>query len=96
MISRAIKKGWTMITIKKKTVEKRPGGRDWKVVEQRPYTKEELADAGAHFKDELKRIYDYTPEIEVSTIVETEILRQVIEDKDFDFTAVVKAINKLG
>jgi hypothetical protein len=99
MISRAIKKGWTMIEIiiKRKTVEKRMGGKDWEVIDERPFTSEELIESpGFNSTDKLKRVYGYTPKKEIEKQVETEILRQVIDEKDFDFTAVVKAINKLG
>ena len=38
-------------------------------------------------------VYGYTPEIEKTKRVETELLKQTVEE--LDFSAVIKAINKL-
>lgn len=83
------------ITIKEiKSVTKVERG-EHTVIEERPYTQKELDDANAFYREhsakEIKRIYGYAPDREVTSEVTSEIIKQRVES--IDLVAVIKAIN---
>lgn len=85
------------ITIKEiKTVTKLVRG-EHTVIDERPYTDDELSDCGmyrAAGKDgETKRVYGYAPDREEDVKIDREIFSQTVED--LDLPAVIKAINKI-
>jgi hypothetical protein len=90
------------ITITEKTTVKKIGGREWKVVDKRPYTKEEYNNEryflGSGNKEvttpmPIKEVMGYTPEKEVEETVERQILKQSVESVDLQ--KVIKAINNI-
>src|ERR1043166_8448964 len=90
------------ITIKKiSTVTKLAKG-EWVIIETRPYTAEELAEANQEFRQSysekpdafaLKEVRGYTPEREVTEEVESEIFKQ--RSENLDLKKVIGAINGL-
>lgn len=87
------------ITIKEIKTETKLTRGEHTVIEQRPFTKEELNNAPAWELTEngkqgkLKPIYGYAPDREVEVVVEQEILKQTVAK--LDLTAVIRAINKI-
>lgn len=91
------------ITITKTEEVKTLGGSQWVVVDQRPWTEDELGEPGTRLysssiedflkANPLKKVMGYTPQIETTKTVETEILKQIVDE--LDFAAVIKAINFL-
>lgn len=81
----------TVTKIEKLTVTRRG---EWRVIDKRPYTQEEVTQfcAGAD-STEIKEVMGYTPDREVVEENEIEMLSQVVED--LDFTEVVKAVNQI-
>ena len=74
---------------------------DYTVIDKRPWTEGELANAGFGRSDApfflkespLKEIRGYAPDRETVKTVETELLRQTVET--LDLTAVIMAVNGL-
>lgn len=91
------------ITIIEKTTVKRTGGKEWKVVDKRPYTTKEIDDdvyGRAEIKRELekgivpiKEVMGYTPEKEVEEVVTREVFKQTIEQ--ISLNEIIKAINNI-
>ena len=84
------------ITIKQMVLKKVPGGKNWKIIDERPYTKKEAENMNAISMEDLKKfplkkVYGHTPEIIIEELVEVEILKQTVND--LNITAVIKAIN---
>lgn len=85
------------IIIREITETETTTGGKWTVVDKRPFTDEEIADANEHFRkttmlhEALKEVYGYLRD---ETIVEKqthEIYRQEMEN--LDVQAVIKAVN---
>ena len=84
------------IIIKKTETITKPCGKDWKVIEQRPVTKEDVENAfGAEesYDGKMKDVYGYTPGIDKPIEEEREVLRQTVEE--LDLATVIKAVNNL-
>lgn len=85
------------ITIKQKVKETVQGGKDWAVIEEIPYTKEEYENLDHYYKSRnndvllLKQVRGYTPVKETVQVVERELLKQTVET--LDLQKVIKAIN---
>jgi len=86
------------ITIKKTEVVRKTVGNDWEQVGE----SDQPCDAdGGRSRNETRnsdkpvkyRVMGYTPEVEKNVEVETELLKQTVEE--LDLAAVIKAINKL-
>lgn len=91
------------ITITRITDRKQLQKGDWTIVDQRPWTAEEVSEETRKMYGEsardilkekpLKQVYGYTPDREVVVNVETEVLKQTVET--LDLAAVIKAVNGL-
>jgi hypothetical protein len=89
-----------IIIKRKRTVTQIERGQ-WALLEKRPWTDKELADASPSYSGKekfletnpLKEVNGYRPEREVLAVEETEILKQTVET--LDLAAVIKAINGL-
>ena len=67
---------------------------EWCIVDTRPYTKEEAEKAYEYqFKNELKEVRGYAPDVKKTIETNTRVLEQTIND--LDLVAVIKAINKI-
>jgi len=77
---------------------------EWGVIDKRPWTQEEVADQTNHTfyrsdsnqfleRNPLKELMGYRPERDTVETVETEILKQTVDN--LDLAAVIKAINNL-
>lgn len=78
-----------------KTVTKRG---DFTVIEERPWTKEELDEATDHFRKAddqptLKQVRGYAPNFQEVINTQVKVLEQTVED--LDLAQVIKAINNL-
>ncbi len=91
------------ITITEKTTVKKIGGKEWKVIDKRPYTNQEINDdvyGRSEIKRELekgivpiKEVMGYTPEKEIEETTTREVLKQTVTE--IDLQKVIKAINKI-
>lgn len=92
------------ITIKKTEEVTRLKKGEWGVVDKRPWTEEELSEQVSHSfyrsnpnqfleRNPLKELMGYQPERDTVETVETEILKQTVNN--LDLAAVIKAINNL-
>ena len=91
------------ITVKKITEREVVRRGEWRVIDKRPWTDDELQqerissyyhnEQGVLSRAPLKEVLGYCPDVCVTETVETELLKQTVDD--LDLAAVVKAINKL-
>jgi len=90
-----LKKTRFRITIHEIGDEEYKKGHDWKVVEKRPYTPEELTETGdpEYYKQREKEVIDYTPEITSTRSVDRQIFEQVTDD--LDLVSVIRAVNNI-
>jgi hypothetical protein len=86
------------VTIKEIKTEKKMMPGNFTVVDERPYTEQELNNAYSGFlnsylakKGAIKEIRDYAPPVEKDVEIEHEIYRQRVEVMEFQ--EVIKAIN---
>ncbi len=88
------------ITITKIEEVKATKEREYRVIDHRPWTQKELDDNVSYEPVEkflertpLKQVMGYAPEVETTKPVETEVLKQTVDE--LDLAAVIKAINRL-
>lgn len=87
------------ITVREITTERKLVRGEHVVIDERPFTEKELAEApywqttDAGKQGKLKPIYGYAPEREQEVDVQRELLKQTVEK--LDLPAVIKAINNL-
>ena len=82
------------ITIQKiETYEKVVQG-DWTIVDERPYTDDELKESGIYSqasKNQIKQVRGYAPDVKKTFTNEVKVLEQTVND--LDLVEVIKSIN---
>lgn len=89
------------ITITKTTERKTTMRGDYAVIDERPWTAKELSEERDNFQSTesflertpLRKVYGYQPDYEATETVETEVLKQTVDD--LDLPAVIKAVNRI-
>jgi len=90
-----LKKTRFRITIHEIGDEEYKKGHDWRVVEKRPYTPEELKETGdlEYYKQREKEVMGYAPEVLSHRQVDRQIFEQVTDD--LDLVSVIRAVNNI-
>ena len=81
------------VTIEKMERKRQEVNGEWKVIDNRPYTKKEVNDSAFpdDLKGQLKEILGYTPTSEKFVKSEKEVYMQIVDN--MDLSKVIKAIN---